>query len=105
MSWVELRSFVNHLGRASAFYRARHPKSWWYTPEVAVMEKIAYLLACANWQRSGGKGERPKPPTPPVDRDPTITSKDEVAARKRRQGEHMRKRRAEIAAAENRKGG
>lgn len=63
------------------------------------MDKVAYLLACANWQRAGKRGgERPKPPKPPVDRKATITSKDDLESRKRRQREHLQRRRAEIAA-------
>lgn len=30
-----------------------------------LLAKIAHLLAQANWQRGGGKGNKPKPITPP----------------------------------------
>lgn len=98
IGWGDVGVIVRWLGRESAYFRSRHPNSWWYTPEVAVAERIQYVLECANWQRSGGQGEKPRPPKPPTDQKPTIGSRDELEARRKHQREHLAKRRAQIAA-------
>lgn len=36
-----------------------------WTPEQARHEHLTYLIAHGNWQRGGGKGEKPKKPKPP----------------------------------------
>lgn len=43
----------------SAFYRARFPKSWWWTHETDFLALGLHAAQGANWQRSGGKGDPP----------------------------------------------
>jgi hypothetical protein len=62
----ELIEFVRHLPRDSATARAiLGPDAADYTPDVAALDWIAYYLAAGNWQRGGGKGEKPRKPKPP----------------------------------------
>ena len=36
-----------------------------WTPEQSRHEQLSYLIAHGNWQRGGGKGEKPKKPKAP----------------------------------------
>lgn len=61
LNWVDLRAFLVNCQPRSAFARS-------YIPESAGWETTDFLLAAlvdstqvANWQRGGGKGQRPKP--------------------------------------------
>lgn len=57
---------MRHLPRDSATTRAiLGPAAAGYTTEVAALDVIGYYLATANWQRAGGKGEKPRKPKPP----------------------------------------
>ncbi|HEY9367934.1 hypothetical protein [Streptomyces sp.] len=63
----ELIEFVQHLPPGSATARSILGQSAAaYTTEVAALDVIAFHLAHANWQRGGGKGEKPKKPKPPI---------------------------------------
>jgi len=56
---------------------------------------ILVTLQGANWQRGGGKGARPKIQKRPSDRPPAVKSVDELNERKRKQAEHLQRRRAQ----------
>jgi hypothetical protein len=49
----------------SALGRALFGEASAWTPDVALLSRIGDLLAGGNWQRGGGKGEKPKPTKPP----------------------------------------
>lgn len=78
-------------------WRARKPNSWWVTPEYVAAKELQYVLELANWQRAGGKkaGAAPKPPKLPEDKEPKVKSAEELAVNRRRQSEHLKRRRAE----------
>ncbi|WP_301119770.1 hypothetical protein [Mycolicibacterium fortuitum] len=52
--------FVEHLGRNSALFRARNPKTWDWDLGIEFQSAILHTLMNANWQRGGGRGSRPK---------------------------------------------
>lgn len=56
---------MRHLPRDSATARAILGDAADYTPQVAHLDVIGYHLAVGNWQRGGGKGDKPKKPKPP----------------------------------------
>jgi|688.fasta_scaffold407274_2 hypothetical protein len=63
-TWVDLRDFINHLPATQecALYRARFPKSWWWTPDMDFLSAILNTVQWANWQRGGNKSApKPKP--------------------------------------------
>lgn len=62
LSWREFASLVAHLPPTgeSALYRARFPKSWWWTHETDLLAAQVHALQGANWQRSGSKGDPPE---------------------------------------------
>ena len=62
-TWRDFRDFVNNLPPTgdSALYRARYPKSWWWHPAFDFLAAILNTLQWANWQRGGGRGDKPKP--------------------------------------------
>lgn len=68
-TWVDLRDFVANLPPTGdcAFYRAQYPKSWWWEPSFDFMAAILNSLQWANWQRGGGKGDKPRPIKRPKD--------------------------------------
>lgn len=57
-----MKILIQHLPPSpdSAYFRARYPQSWWWTPDHDFMSSILLALQGANWQRAGGKGEKPK---------------------------------------------
>jgi hypothetical protein len=61
--WTDFRDFVSNLPPSgeSALYRAQNPKSWWWTPDMDFTAAVLVSLQWANWQRGGGRGEKPKP--------------------------------------------
>jgi hypothetical protein len=101
LSWEEFRDFIAHIkpDGDSAFYRARYPNSWWWTPQIDFLAGILYAGQVANWQRGGGKGSRPKQPKRPKDRSMSARKHDpqnasELAARKQKLEDELAKRRA-----------
>ena len=52
-------------------YRARFPKSHTWTPDTELMSAILYVLQWANWQRGGGKGDKPELVERPEDDQPS----------------------------------
>jgi hypothetical protein len=89
LSWNDLRDFIAHLPPTpgSAFYRKTHPQSWWWTPEIDFLGAVLTAVQWGNWQRGGGKGDKPKQLKRPVDK-PTVspgaspTSANELKSRK-----------------------
>lgn len=63
LTWNDLRDFIANLppNQDSALYRRQYPKSWWWQPEFDFYSAILNSLQWSNWQRGGGKGEKPKP--------------------------------------------
>ena len=82
-----MRDFIQHLPptQESAVFREQHPKSWWWTAEIDFLSAILHTLQLANWQRAGGKGDRPKPVKRPKE-DPRRGPKSakDLAERKQR---------------------
>jgi hypothetical protein len=60
-----------------------------WTPEALLLRRIDLHLAGANWQRSGGKGQRPKPIDLPSERRTRQSAKpsgDDIGQRLRNLG-------------------
>lgn len=88
MTWRQLRSFLSHLPRESALARdlLDDDVNWGLNEQLLAM--AIDVLRAANYQRSGGKGAKPKPlPRPgvktkdqPLRHGRTDRSPDEVIA-------------------------
>jgi hypothetical protein len=86
LTWPDLRDFVTHLPQDSALYRAKHPASWWWTPDIDFLGAIVTAIQWGNWQRGGGKGDKPRNIERPIDRPKTAAgpiTAEELAARKK----------------------
>jgi hypothetical protein len=85
LPWPDLRDFINHLPAGdSALYRARYPRSWWWTPDLDFMAALLNAVQWGNWQRGGGKGEKPSPVKRPKENPRSgPKSSDELADRKK----------------------
>jgi len=99
LPWTDLRDFISHLPPCedTALYRAQYPKSWWWRPEFDFLAAMLNALQWANWQRGGGKGDKPKPIKRPKDgpqskRQPKNAA--ELKARKTKVQQEIRRRRA-----------
>lgn len=84
LNWAEFKNFIEWLPptEASAYFRARHPNSWWWTPETDFLAAILCAIQGGNWQRSGGKGRQPEPVKRPSDKPILVHSAAELAARR-----------------------
>ena len=89
LSWNDLKDFVTHLPptSASAFYRHTYPQSWWWTPELDFLGAVVNAVQWGNWQRGGGKGDKPRRVTKPADKPLAApgtapTSAEDLKARK-----------------------
>jgi hypothetical protein len=84
--WTDLRDFVAYLDQESALFKARHPQSYWWTPQFDFMAAMICAIQWGNWQRGGGKGDKPKPIERPIDKPVSVkadpTSAAELQARK-----------------------
>lgn len=79
----------------SALYRALYPKSWWWTPVFDFLAAILNALQWGNWQRGGGKGDKPKPIKRPKDsavKPPKSAA--EIEAKRQKVKQAIRQRRA-----------
>ena len=88
-TWCDLRDFITNLppSQQSALYRVRHPQSWWWTPDIDFLGAVLTAIQWGNWQRGGGKGDKPQPVKRPVEKPQAAagsmpTSGEELAARK-----------------------
>ena len=89
LSWNDLRDFITHLPPTpgSAFYRKTHPQAGGWTPESDFLGAVLAAVQWGNWQRGGGKGDKPKQLKRPADK-PTAspgaspTSAKELKSRK-----------------------
>ncbi|QIS21256.1 hypothetical protein [Nocardia terpenica] len=72
LSWREFGVLLDYMPPQAdfAFYRALHPNSWWWTSEIEFMAAQLHALHGANWQRSGGHGEKPTMIQRPTDHEP-----------------------------------
>lgn len=93
-SWHDFRVFVEHLGTNSALFRARHPRSWQWDVNTEFLSAILHVLQGANWQRSGGRGKKPKHIRRPDDSAPVIDTKIPVSERKASHDGEIARRRA-----------
>lgn len=61
-----------------------NPDSWWWETDFDFLAGILNAVQWGNWQRGGGKGDKPKPVKRPREK-PKKGPKtvDELAARKR----------------------
>ena len=63
-TWGEFRAFIAWLPPEAALWRSLDsPRQWGWPEHLAAAS--AHALAMGNWQRGGGKGQRPKAPKPP----------------------------------------
>lgn len=61
LDWRRLRAVVTFLPSTSAFARSVNgPAAAWTVGDYLLAQAVDALHA-ANWQRAGGKGQRPKP--------------------------------------------
>ena len=88
-TWCDLRDFIANLppSHSSALYRVRHPQSWWWTPEIDFLGAVLTAIQWGNWQRGGGKGDKPQPIKRPLEKPKQAPgsvpeSSAELAARK-----------------------
>jgi hypothetical protein len=88
-TWCDLRDFITNLppSQQSALYRQQHPQSWWWTPQIDFLGAVLTAIQWGNWQRGGGKGDKPQPVKRPADKPKTArdfmpTSSAELKARK-----------------------
>jgi hypothetical protein len=65
-------------------YRARNPRSWWWTPEIEFHAKELHALQGANWQRSKSKKDPPKPITRPKETRVSKVSAEDQRKRKQK---------------------
>lgn len=89
LPWPDLRDFLLNLPPTgdSALYRQQHPQSWWWTPELDFLGAVLTSIQWGNWQRGGGRGDKPQPIKRPNEKpklaDGAIpATSDELAARK-----------------------
>lgn len=66
-SWWDLRVYVESCPPESFLFRAINGPFWSW--EVRLLGRVIDTLEGANWQRSGGKGKRPKSRWPWSNRD------------------------------------
>lgn len=88
-TWPDFRDFVTHLppNDDSALYREQHPQSWWWTPDHDFLAAVLTAIQWGNWQRGGGRGDKPAPVKRPAEKlkkapGAVPTTSDELAARK-----------------------
>jgi hypothetical protein len=88
-TWIDFRDFLVHLPPTgdSALYRDKHPQSWWWTPEHDFLAAVLTSLQWGNWQRGGGRGDKPQQVKRPVEKPKKSagaipTTSDELTARK-----------------------
>jgi hypothetical protein len=77
----------------SAVYRAKHPRSWWWTAEHDFLSLILQSVQGANWQRAGGRGNPPKRIERPDDRPLQVVTAAGLAERRRAQSAELARRR------------
>jgi len=65
LTWRRLRVLVERLPRSSALVRETEGSIVDWSTSDYLLARIATTLEWANWQRGGGKGDKPKPITPP----------------------------------------
>ena len=68
--WSDLRDFVANLppNGDSALYRLQFPQSWWWSPQIEFLGAVLTAVQWGNWQRGGGRGDKPKSVQRPVDK-------------------------------------
>lgn len=87
------------MDRNGAVYRKLNPKSHEWDVNTEIMAAIFYVLQWANWQRGGGKGERPELLTRPRDDEKILVGDVSIADRKAAyESEIARRRKARGAA-------
>lgn len=86
-------------------WRSKHPKSWPWSIDTEFLSAILFTLQGANWQRSGGKGDKPKFIGRPNDVQlPQDIAQWDIAAKKKALDDEVVRRRARRAAREKRTG-
>jgi hypothetical protein len=67
LSWRRLGVLLRWLPPGSAFHRAKDPDGWAWGLQEQLTANVADAVNGGNWQRSGGRGHKPKPiPRPGV---------------------------------------
>ena len=92
LSWSELKLFIQYAGTDSAFYRAKFPKSHQWDVQTEFLSAILNVLQWANWQRGGGKSEKPEWIKRPVE-DEIIDLEVSIADRKAAHDNEIQRRR------------
>lgn len=95
-TWNDFRDFVTNLPPSgeSALYRVQHPQSWWWTAELDFMGAVLTAIQWGNWQRAGGKGDKPRQPQRPLDKPAASAgavprTAEDLAARKKAMKQKM----------------
>lgn len=61
LSWLDLAAIIHNCHPRSAIARAIAPDSAGWTVTDHLLAAVVDVGQVANWQRGGGKGQRPKP--------------------------------------------
>lgn len=103
LRWPDFRDFIAHLPPSgqSALYRARLPQSWWWTPELDFLGAVLTAIQWGNWQRGGGKGDKPKPVSRPKEKPQKTTGPTTPEGLSRRREAMSRRIRTEVDDAGN----
>jgi hypothetical protein len=81
----------------SAYFRALHPKSWWWTPQTDFLAEILAAVQGGNWQRGGGKGPQPQPVKRPADDtkpEPALPTTEQLTSQREALRAELARRRA-----------
>ena len=102
LSWFEFKNFLQWLPPTgeSAYFRARHPNSWWWSADTDFLSAILCAVEGGNWQRGGGKGKQPSLVKRPSDKPLPVTSGAELTMRRAAMDAELARR---AAAAERRR--
>lgn len=68
LNWRDLHVIIREATTDSPVIAAFHPNYHGWDIKTHLLACISDILAGANWQRGGGKGERPKPIERPTDK-------------------------------------
>lgn len=96
---------MEHLDHKTALWRSKHPRSWPWSIDTEFLSAILFTLQGANWQRSGGKGDKPKFIKRPNDIQlPEDIGEWDITAKKKALDDEVARRLARRTAREKRTG-
>jgi hypothetical protein len=99
LTWRDLRAYALWAGPETALYRAQHPRSWSWSIDTDLLAAILYSTQAGNWQRGGGKGDKPRPILRPDDSQKRASLDTSVPVEKRKNAmtDELARRRAKRA--------